>query len=115
MNPRTSRTATGSFMPASPSSVRARRRRSVESRSTAKIAAPSVEDTIAPIRSPSSALMSNSRLAPKPTMTAVTSVPTVARLKAGTNTGRISCQPEARPPSNRISASAMMPTTRASS
>ena len=115
MNPVTSRTATGSFMPASPSSVRARRRRSVEPRSTAKIAAPSVDDTIAPMSRPCSRLMSNSRLAPKPTMIAVISVPTVARLNAGTNTGRISCQPDARPPSYRMSASAMIPTVWASS
>ena len=43
MKPSTSRTATGSLRPASPSSVRASRRRSVEPRSSAKIAAPSVD------------------------------------------------------------------------
>ena len=43
MNPSTSRTATGSLRPDSPSSVRASRRRSVEPRSSAKIAAPSVD------------------------------------------------------------------------
>jgi hypothetical protein len=74
-----------------------------------------VDDTIAPSRSPSSVLRSKIRLAPKPTMNAVTSVPTVASPNAGRNTGRISCHPEARPPSNRMSASAMMPTIRASS
>jgi hypothetical protein len=46
LKPMTSRTATGSLRPASPSSVRATRRRSVEPRSTAKIAAPSVAATV---------------------------------------------------------------------
>ena len=48
MKPITSSTATGSLRPDSPSSVRASRRRSVELRSSAKIAAPSVEARIAP-------------------------------------------------------------------
>ena len=48
MKPSTSRTATGSLKPASPSSVRASRRRSVDPRSTANTAAPSVAATIEP-------------------------------------------------------------------
>ena len=52
----------------------------------------------------------NSHEAAKPVTTAVISVPTSARLSAGRSTGRISAQPAARPPSNRISASAMTPT-----
>ena len=56
MKPITSSTATGSLKPASPSSVRASRRRSVEPRSSAKIAAPSVEAMIEPSSSPSSVL-----------------------------------------------------------
>ena len=61
MKPMTSSTATGSFMPASPSSVRARRRLSVDPRSSAKIAAPSVADTIEPTSSPSSSVRSSRR------------------------------------------------------
>ena len=49
----TSRTATGSLRPDSPSSVRASRRRSVELRSSAKIAAPSVLARTAPTSRPS--------------------------------------------------------------
>jgi hypothetical protein len=50
----------------------------------------------------------------KPVMSAVTSVPTVASDSAGRRTGRISSKPADRPPSNRIRASAMMPTVCAS-
>ena len=66
MKPITSSTATGSLKPDSPSSVRASRRRSVEPRSSAKIAAPSVEATIAPSSSPSSVERSNSHAAASP-------------------------------------------------
>ena len=76
-------TATGSFMPDSPSSVCASRRRSVELRSSAKIAAPSVEARIEPSSSPSSSEKSNSHAAARPATSAVSAVPTVARLIAG--------------------------------
>ncbi len=115
MKPRTSSTATGSFMPASPSSVRASRRLSVEPRSSAKIAAPSVADTMEPTSRPCSSVKSSSHAAARPVTIAVISVPSTARLSADPSTGRISPKPAARPPSNRISASAMMPIVCASS
>ena len=115
MNPITSSTATGSLKPASPSSVRATLRRSVDPRSSAKIAAPSVEATIEPSSSPSSVPRSNSQTAAMPVIAAVAKVPTTARLIAGRSTGRISSKPAISPPSNRISASATIPIVRASS
>ena len=115
MKPITSSTATGSFKPASPSSVRASLRFSVEPRSTEKTAAPSVAARIEPSSRPSSAEKSNSQEAVSPAITAVASVPRKARLSEGRSTGRISPQPDPRPPSNRISARAMTPTVRASS
>ncbi len=113
MKPTTSSTATGSFMPASPSSVRASRRFSDEPRSIAKIAAPSVEATIDPSSSPCSSGKPNSHAAASPQIAAVISVPSSARLITGLRTGRISPKPAARPPSNTISASATTPTSRA--
>ena len=115
MKPITSRTATGSLNPASPSSVRASLRRSVDSRSRAKIAAPSVDEMIAPSSMPSSVLRSNSHDAAKPQITAVPSVPTTASSSDGRSTGRISSKPADSPPSKRISASATTPIVRASS
>ncbi len=115
MNPITSSTAIGSLKPDSPSSVRAIRRRSVEPRSRAKIAAPSVDATMAPRSSPSRVERSNSHAAASPVRAAVISVPTVARLTAGPRTGRISLMPARRPPSKRIRARAMIPMVRASS
>ena len=115
MKPTTSSTATGSLKPASPSSVRASLRRSVDSRRSAKIAAPSVEEMIAPISMPSSVLRSNSHAAAKPQITAVPSVPRIASDSDGRSTGRISSKPADSPPSNRISASATTPIVRASS
>ena len=115
MKPITSSTATGSLKPASPSSVRASLRRSVEPRSSAKIAAPSVDAMIEPSSSPSSVLRSNSQTAAIPVIAAVANVPTSARPIAGRRTGRISSKPAISPPSNRISASATMPIVRASS
>ena len=102
-------------MPASPSSVRARRRFSVDPRSRAKIAAPSVADTIAPTSMPCRSVRSSSQWATTPVTIAVISVPSVARLTAEPSTGRISEKPAARPPSKRIRASAMTPIVRASS
>ena len=105
MNPSTRNTATGSLKPASPSSVSARRRRSEEPCSSAKTAAPSVEARIEPSSRPSSVERSNSSGGE-------------ARDHRGhggaddgeperrPSTGRNSCQPVARPPSNRITASA---------
>jgi hypothetical protein len=115
MKPMTSRTATGSFMPASPSSARATRRRRRDPRSTAKIAAPSVDETIAPMSIPSSSDMSNSHVAARPVMSAVPNVPSTAMLIEAPSTGRISSKPLASPPSKRMSASATIPTVRASS
>ena len=63
MQPMTSSTAIGSLMPDSPSSVRARRRRSVDPRSTANTAAASVAATVEPSSSASIGSRSNSALA----------------------------------------------------
>jgi hypothetical protein len=109
MNPSTSTTARGSFSPDSASSVRARRRFSPEPRSTEKIAALSVTDTIEPSSSPWSIDRSRSHVAASPVTAAVTSVPTVASEIPGQSTGRTSLQPAAKPPSNRISESATTP------
>ena len=111
MKPMTSRIATGSLKPLSPSSVLVRRVRSVESRSTAKIAALSVAEMIAPTRKPSSRERSKITTDAAPATSAVASVPTVASETAGKATGLISGQPAASPPSKRISDSAMIPAT----
>ncbi len=88
MNPMTSSTATGSLSPDSPSSVLASLRDRVEPRSRPKIAAPSVEDRIAPSSSPSSVENPNRAPAVRPTTAAVITVPTVASAVAGASTGR---------------------------
>lgn len=106
--------ATGSFSPDSPSSVCASLRVSVEPRSSAKIAAPSVEDTVAPSSSPYVAEKPNRAAAERPTITAVMAVPAVANAVAAPSTGRRCRSPLVRPPSNRISPSEMTPIVRAS-
>ena len=115
MKPITSSSATGSFMPDSPSSERARRFSSVERRRTAKIAAESVAATAAPTSIPSSVLRPKIHFAAMPASAAVTAVPTVASEAAVPSTGRISDQPAVSPPSKRISTSAIVPSVRASS
>ena len=75
MKPITSRMATGSFKPASASSVRATRRFRLEPRSTEKIAALSVVATIEPSRRPSRTLRPRNQCAASPVMPAVMSVP----------------------------------------
>ena len=115
MKPSTSRTATGSLNPDSPSRVVARRRLSVEPRSSAKIAAPSVAARIEPSSIPLSVERSKSHAAARPVTTAVMIVPTMASDSAGASTGRISSRPGVSPPSKRIRASAMIPIRRASS
>ena len=105
---RTSSTAIGSLTPDSPSSVRAILRRSVDPRSTANTAAASVAATVEPRISASSVVSSvNSSAAATAVMPAVSAVPTVASAIETPITGRISAQPEDRPPSYRISASAI--------
>ena len=111
----TSSTATGSLRPDSPSSARASRRRRVELRSSAKIAAPSVLASTAPTIRPCSRSKPNSSAAVTPAIAAVIGVATSASEIAVPSTGRISTRPEVRPPSNRISASATIPIVRASS
>ncbi len=108
-------TATGSFSPDSASSVRASFFLRVDPRSTEKIAALSVPATIEPSRKPSSQLRSRSRWAATPVSTAVPIVPSVASERLGATTLRMSSQPATRPPSNRISARAMIPIVRANS
>ena len=87
----------------------------IEPRSSAKIAAPSVDATIEPSSRPSSVPKSNSHAAASPDTAAVRKVPTRARLSAGRSTGRISPKPAVSPPSNRIRPSATTPMLRASS
>ncbi len=115
MKPMTSSRATGSFIPDSPSSERARRFSKVELRSTAKIAAESVAAIAAPTIIPSSQVKPKIHFAPTPAISAVASVPRVASEAAVPSTGRISGQPEVSPPSKRISTSAIVPSVRASS
>ena len=70
---------------------------------------------IDPTRNASSVVKSNRAFAAAPVSAAVASVPASASEIAGAATGRSSLKPAVRPPSNRISASAMMPIVRASS
>ena len=115
MKPITSSRATGSFIPDSPSSARARRFFRVERRSTAKIAAESVAAIAAPTIIPSSTLMPKIQWAASPAAQAVIAVPIVAIEAAVPSTGRISPQPAVRPPSKRIRTRAIVPRVRASS
>jgi hypothetical protein len=82
-------------------------------RSSANVAAPSVDARIAPSSSPSSVDRSKSDDAARPQITAVMTVPTSASEIAVGSTGRTSSRPDVRPPSNRMTASAMIPTVRA--
>src|SRR5215211_4852018 len=115
IRPSTRTMATGSLRPDSASSMRARRRSMLDPRSTEKTAAPSVAATIEPSNSPWSVLRSSSQPAARPTIAPVATVPRVASERLGHSTGRISSQPAASPPSNRISARAITPIVRASS
>ena len=115
MNPTTSSSATGSFMPDSPSSAWASRRRRREPRSTAKMAALSVAATAEPTISPSSVLRSKSQTAARPVITAVITVPIVASDTAVPSTGRICGQPAVSPPSKRIRTRPIVPRVRVSS
>ncbi len=102
-------TAIGSLTPDSPSSVRAILRRSVDPRRTANTAAASVAATVEPRISASSVLSSlKSSAAATAVMPAVSAVPTVASRTETPIAGLISAQPLDRPPSYRISASAMI-------
>ena len=115
MQPITSRIAIGSLTPDSPSRVRARRRRSVDPRSTANTAAASVAATVEPSSSAGSGSRSRISAAATAVSAAVASVPTVASAIDVQTTGRISSKPLESPPSNRISATATMPAWRATS
>src|SRR5436190_2318752 len=115
IRPSTSTIATGSLRPDSASRTRASRRSMLDPRRTEKTAAPSVAATIEPSSRPSSVLRSSSTAAIRPTIAAVPTVPTTASERLGQRTGRISSQPAASPPSNRIRASAITPIRRASS
>jgi hypothetical protein len=88
MEPVTSRSATGSFRPASASRVRDTRAGRFVPRRSANTAAPSVPATIDPRRKPSSADREKSHVAMSPVMAAVARVPMSARDPAGTITGR---------------------------
>jgi hypothetical protein len=70
---------------------------------------------IDPTSSASSQVKSNSSFAASPASAAVASVPKIASESAGQATGRRSLKPPVRPPSNRMSARAMIPIVRARS
>ena len=114
MKPSTSSTATGSLKPDSPSSVLASLRVRVDPRSNEKIAAPSVDDRIAPSSRPSLVENPNKAAAASPKTPAVIIVPTVASAVEAPSTGRTCNRPLVNPPSNRIRASAITPIVRAS-
>ena len=78
-------------------------------RTAANTAAASVDETTAPTSSDCVASRSNTRCAAAATTSAVTATPTVASRVAGTITRRSAFWSAARPPSNRISASATEP------
>ena len=116
MKPITSSSATGSFIPDSPSSERASRFSRVERRSTAKIAAESVAAIAAPTSIPSSSAEVEDPVRREPgDARRSATVPTVASEAAVPSTGRISDQPAVSPPSKRIRTRAIVPRVRASS
>ncbi len=115
MKPVTSNSATGSFIPDSPSSERATLRRSFDPRSTAKIAAESVAAIAEPRISPSSVERSRIQAEANPAISAVRMVPSVPSEIAVASTGRISFQPAVSPPSNRIRTRPIVPRVRVSS
>src|SRR3954470_24648680 len=115
MKPTTSSSATGSFIPDSPSSVRATLRLRWEPRSTAKIAALSVAAIAEPTISAGSRPRPKIHFAARPASAEVTMVPSVASETAVPSTGRISRQPAERPPSKMIRTRAIVPSVRASS
>jgi len=107
-----SSTAMGSFNPASasriaPSRSRRRRARADNNRNTA---AASVEATIDPISKPSSQSTPSRNRAATPVSAAVIRTPAVANTAAGAPTPRKSFHRVRRPPSNRMTARAMLPT-----
>ena len=103
MNPVTSSTAIGSFIPDSPSSARARRRFRLEPRSTAKIAALSV----AAIGGADDQPLERGQVEEPGGRDARRSAPSAACRRSPSrapvfSTGRISIQPAVSPPSKRI-------------
>lgn len=108
-------TAIGSLTPDSASRVTAGRRRRPVVRRVEKTAAASVEPTTAPSSSDFSADRSNSTYAAAADTPAVMKTPTVPSESAGTSTERICRHSALSPPSKRMIASPMMPTSRASS
>ena len=107
-------TAIGSFTHDSTSIVRPSRRRrfSPPPRRTAKTAAASVLLTTAPRSSAPPQPIPNSRATPAVTP-AVTTTPSVASSSAGRQTARTPAAEVFRPPSNRISTRATVPTSAA--
>jgi len=88
-------------------------RDSDDPRSSEKIAAPSVEDRIAPSSRPSFSVDPNSSAAATPSTPAVIAVPTIANEIEAPSTGRTCSSPLVSPPSNRIDARATTPIVRA--
>ena len=107
-----SRTANGSLLPDSTSSVAPTRGRRRKPRAWTRknTAAASVEATTAPTSNDSLQLMSSRYLATGAVNPAVIMTPTVASVAAGASTLRKVASRVRKPPSNRISASAIEPT-----
>jgi hypothetical protein len=72
-------------------------------------AAASVDDTIAPRRSPSRRLISRSQDANNPTETAVINIPTVDSARPLRRTGFTLCHLVSRPPEKRMNVRAIIP------
>ncbi len=108
-----SSTANGSLLPDSTSSVAPTRgrRRSPRAWIRKNTAAASVDATTAPTSSASVQLMPSRYLATGAVNAAVSNTPTVASVTAGASTLRKVANRVRKPPSNRISASAIEPTT----
>ena len=108
-----SSTAKGSLLPDSTSSVAPTRgrRRSPRAWMRKNTAAASVEATTAPTSNASVQLMPSRYFATGAVKAAVSNTPTVASVTAGASTLRKVANRVRKPPSNRINASAIEPTT----
>ena len=116
VNPMVRKMAIGSLLPDSSSSRGLSRpvRAMLLERSTAKIAAASVEETMAPSSRPSSQAKPSTAVANHPTRTAVSATPSVASARAGQRTGRTLSQWVSKPPAKRMKVSATTPSDCAS-
>jgi hypothetical protein len=111
MSPSVRKTAIGSLLPDSNSSngFKGSRRLTDLDRMTANTAAASVEDTIAPIRSPSVHDMPNATVTNHPTSPAVIATPSVESATPWPSTGRTLDHRVSNPPANKMNVSATTP------